>query len=368
MNLTNVNYMFSQQYQSRYLAGYLAGQMMALNTTNSEGSVCFVIYAFDPLCLVDVNGFRYGLDMAGYTKPLLTYTIVSNNLAYEANWIGGEFASMGCTMFSTNIDSVNAQIQLENAGAYVIGNLIDNRLYEVGNAGGDNVLTSSVLSWSAVYADLINHAFNQTLIDKEELDGLEVGATYLAPFSPYVPNSVRKSVAEETARVLVEDPTSYIFKGPVYDNSVPPILKVPPGEVPTMDELYTTDWLAQGIEEVELQLVPPHYNGHELPEGLIIFTYVLVALILMLLVAVAYWVWKQRNHTVIKFAQPPFLITLLVGAAVGLSTIIPLASVTIEVTDEMAYTLGTSGVESLTSHWAGTIHNSLHFSNFTNFG
>merc|ERR1719197_162365 len=119
------------------------------------------------------------------------------------------------------------------------------------------------------------------------------------------------------------------------------------------------DWYMKGVEEIDTPIEYPVFDGRDLPPGLIIATYVFTALVLVTHASLGVWVYKKRDHPVMKFAQPSFLIIILVGASFGLSALIPFANMHISVSDEEAYNLGEEGIQALSSRSADAACQSL---------
>jgi len=79
-------------------------------------------------------------------------------------------------------------------------------------------------------------------------------------------------------------------------------------------------------------------------------------------------VTQHRNHPLLKISQPVFLLIILLGASIGLSSIISFVSMHISISSQQAYNIGKAGIESLSSSSANAACQSLGWLLITGFG
>jgi hypothetical protein len=288
------------------------------------------------------------------------YTIVTHNIEYESNWATKNFVKNKCRLLVTNVDTLEAQRVAVAEGLYVIGSNVDSRL-EL----GDLILTSPVVKWSELYAMTLDQAFNNTLHHITEFEGYEDDTVFLSDYSPFVTQDIRIKVSDERDRMLKEGPMNYIFKGPVNDNTGKEV--IPPDVVPTIEQLYSMNWTIENVVSFDWTMQYPKHNDNNLSPGLLDTTYAFMGTIYLLVLVLGIWTVYNREHPVIKFAQPIFLLVLLLGILIGITTVFPL-SFQIPVSDEEAYTLGQTGIEDIRDREVDLACQSLGWLLITGYG
>ena len=138
--------------------------------------------------------------------------------------------------------------------------------------------------------------------------------------------------------------------------------------VPNMTQLYTMGWYIEGTEQVLTPIPPPTFNDQDLKPGLVTATYVIIPFILFCHFLLGVWVTQHRNHPLLKISQPVFLLIILLGASIGLSSIISFVSMHISISSQQAYNIGKAGIESLSSSSANAACQSLGWLLITGFG
>lgn len=354
----DLSFMWAHVYQARYLSGFLAGLMFK---DRPSAKICYLKANDFNISTLDANAFVYGLRKANFANEVYSYTIKSNNVAYESNWAAKEFIKFGCSLFVTNVDSLEGPKVVVREGVYVIGSNVDTRL----SLSNDLVLTSAITSWDEMYKRILNTAFNNSLNSIVEFDGYEENAVTLTDFSPFVTNNIRELVNAELKILLDVGPKNRIFVGPVYDNKGK--LRIYDETLPSMASVYGMDWTIANVTNLDWKLVYPVHDDNRISNAVMYFFYVLLSIIYAAVCALALWVYLKREHPVIKFAQPVFIYFLLLGILVGISTILPL-TYQIPVSDEQAYTLGAENINTLSDPWVDEACQSLGWLMITGYG
>lgn len=305
--------------------------------------LCYCSYDNSFYSSLEVNSFKYGLVKGGYDGTLLLYTLLGRNVKYESQWIAANIFVTKCDLVATNVDNYELLQVLHKHKIYIIGTQMETR---TNISLGDYVLTAAAFNWSQLYTLAFDKAFNKSLGGLTAYAGYESGAVYLAEFSPFIEQDVRDAFDIEETQMNIIGAMNHIFKGPVYDNQVPPTMRIAPNQTPNVQELYSMNWTISGVELDYTVLKPPNYDDKSLPVSIVNATYVLVSLFDVVVVVLMCWVYFNRSHEVIENAQPLFLYMVLLGSAVGMSTVIPLSQ-QIKITADDAYRLGKVGIEAL---------------------
>jgi hypothetical protein len=117
-------------------------------------------------------------------------------------------------------------------------------------------------------------------------------------------------------------------------------VRVPAGVCMSELELYSITWdMNNTVFEGVYTVSPPPFNDNNVKEGFVIAALFFMSFAYVLIIGCLVWIYYRRDHPVVKFAQPRFLIWVLIGCFIGISTIYPLG-VTKHISDEMAYELG----------------------------
>ena len=224
------NYM-GKMYQSKYLAGIIAGKM------STTGKIGYVAPFPIPEVVRLVNAFTLG---AQTINPDATVQVLWTNSWFDPvheKEAANTMIADGCDVITQGADSAGPQEAAEAAGVYSLGYDSDMSMF-----APTAHLTAPVWHWGVYYKDVATKVHNGTWTNEPIWWDMGTGITGLSPYNDAVPQELRDHVAKVKAEVLTDDT---IFSGPIYDQAG--ILRVKKGEKLTDGEKLSFDWFVKGV-------------------------------------------------------------------------------------------------------------------------
>lgn len=225
------NYM-GKMYQSKYLAGIVAGKM---TKTNKLGYVApFPI----PEVVRLINAYTLG---AQSVNPDITVQVLWTNSWFDPvheKEAANTMIADGCDIITQGTDSAGPQEAAEAAGIYSIGYDSDMSMF-----APKAHLTAPVWYWAVYYKDVATKVYNKTWTNEPIWWDMGTGITGLSPYSKAVPQDLKDLVGKVEAEILTNDT---IFTGPLYDNEG--TLRVEKDASLTDGEKLSIQWFVKGVK------------------------------------------------------------------------------------------------------------------------
>jgi basic membrane protein A len=215
---------------------YLSG--MAAGAATKSGTIGYIVPFPIPEVIRHANAFALGAQA--------THPGAKVRLVWTKSW------------FSPPTEKKAAQ-SLHSAGADVIGQNVDSpaagqyaESVKVPWVGYDSNakkfaprswLTAAVYDWGPYYAKRISAAMNGTWKTGFYYGTMKDGLVKLAPFGPGVSAKTKAAIAAKQKGL--KSGAFYEFAGPLKDQSGK--VRVPKGKKLTVQDLYSMDWLVQGV-------------------------------------------------------------------------------------------------------------------------
>lgn len=239
----NLGTYWANNFEAMYLAGIAAG---ATTKTNQLG----FITAFPvPNILASVNAFHLG---ARSVNPNVT-----TKLVIDESWVDPAkestatraLAASGVDVVTMIVDSPITIVQTAEAlGIYVIG-FHSAALQEL---APNRWLTGVAYTWGNYYTNVVQQIRAGQWQSAHVRGGIESDMLRLAPFGPAVSEDAKtRIVAARTDIIRGQLP---IFQGPLLDNQG--VERIPSGKVGGLELLDTTDWLVEGVSNLDVASIP----------------------------------------------------------------------------------------------------------------
>ncbi len=229
----NLSTIFGRMYQPRYLSGLVAGKM---TKTNKIGYVA----AFPiPEVIRGINAFTLGVRAV---NPSATVQVVWTQTWFDPvkeKEAAVALLDAGCDIIAQHQDTTEPQKAAQERGALSIGYDSD-----MASFVGDTVLTSPVWNWGPKYIQIARAIMDGTYKSESYWGSMKEGITNLAPFSPRVPDDVKKLV-EEKKQAILSGQTD-VFCGPI--NGQDGTLAIPAGVCMKDEDMLSMDWFVEGVK------------------------------------------------------------------------------------------------------------------------
>jgi len=229
----NVSVYNSRFHEGRAVLGTIAGMMSKTGTLGYLGSYKV------PEVVLGVNSF---LLAAQKKNPDATLKLVFIDSWFDPPKEAAAtetLLNLGADVVTTHTDSPAALQILEQRGLYGFGQGADMSAFAP-NAH----LTAIEDIWGPYYILRAQAMLDGTWTSSNTWDGMVDGTVVVSPYNKNVPADVAAEADKIKAGYM--DGSFDIFTGPIYDNEGN--LKVAEGEVMTLDQLATIDWLVKGVE------------------------------------------------------------------------------------------------------------------------
>ncbi len=227
----STNY-FGKMYQTKYMAGVVAGTM------SKNGKLGYVSPFPIPEIVRHINAFTLG---AQSVNPDATVQVVWTNSWFDPvleKEAANTMIADGCDVITQGTDSAGPQEAAEVAGIYSIGNDSD-MSFMAPNAQ----LTSAIWNWGVYYKDIATKIHENKWTNEGVWWGLDSGITSLSKFLEIVPEELIAKLATIKDEIIAND---VIFAGPLYDNNGE--LKVKAGEALNDGEKLGIQWFVKGVK------------------------------------------------------------------------------------------------------------------------
>ena len=209
--LSNLSNAFTKVYESRYVAGVVAG--MKLKELIDDGKLTKDNYKGDNVKIGYVGAFNFAEVMSGYTAFYLGVKSIVNNVEMDVHFTdswydfdkekaaAAKLVESGCVIISQHADSAGAPTAVEeafNAGkvAYCVG-------YNVSmlNVAPNSALTSATNVWSAYYKYAFATAINGGDIASNWSAGYKEGAVKITELGSACAEGTQAKVDEVIAKL-----------------------------------------------------------------------------------------------------------------------------------------------------------------------
>ncbi|MDP8269710.1 MAG: BMP family ABC transporter substrate-binding protein [Candidatus Tenebribacter davisii] len=225
------NYM-GRMYQSKYLAGIVAGNM------SKSGKLGYVAPFPIPEVVRLINAYTLG---AKSVNPDATVQVLWTNSWFDPvheKEAANTMIADGCDIITQGTDSAGPQEAAQAAGVYSIGYDSDMSMF-----APKAHLTAPIWHWGIYYKDVATKVHEGTWTNEPVWWDMGTGITGLAPYNEVVPQEVRDQVAEVKASIIADD---QIFTGPLYDNMGKK--RVEDGVALTDGEKLSIQWFVKGVK------------------------------------------------------------------------------------------------------------------------
>ena len=229
----NVGTYFGRMYQARYLSGLVAGSMTKKNVIGYVGAYPI------PEVIRGINAFTLGVRKANPKAEVRVIWIFSWLDPGKEKEAAKALIDAGADVLGMHADTGAAPQAAEEAGIYVVGYNND-----MSNYAPTKHLTAPIWNWGIVYRDTIRQVVEGTWKSEQVWLGLKEGMVDLAPYGKDVPDSVKKLVEDEKAKILAGGWD--VFHGPVKDQAG--AVKVPGGTAMTDAEMLSMNWFVEGVK------------------------------------------------------------------------------------------------------------------------
>jgi basic membrane protein A len=228
----NVGTYFGRMYQTKYLAGLVAGSV------SKTGKMGYVAPHPIPEVIRHINAFALGVREA---NPKATVHVVWTNSWFDPakeKEAANALIDAGADVISTGADSAAPLQAAEARGKYAIGYDSDSR-----KMAPKAFLTAPLWDWTVVYRDVVQKVKDGTWTSGDFWGGMETGVILLAPLSDLVPQEVKDRVAARTEEIKAGK--YVVFTGPLKRQDGAEAVAA--GQVPSDAELLSMKWFVEGV-------------------------------------------------------------------------------------------------------------------------
>lgn len=228
----NFKNFFGRMYQSRYLAGIVAGLMTKRNRIG-------YVAAFSlPECIRGINAFTLGVKSV---NKIARVEVVWTKTWYDPGLEEAgakELLDKRCDIIAQHQDTPACQIAAEKAGALAIGYNMPSR-----NAAPGAYLTSCYFNWDKFILKDVDDIRKGNRTNEPWWGGLESRVVDLDQLSDLCYPWIKDRV--DAARKSIVDGNFKVFEGPVYDQKG--TLRVREGEILSDEEIWNMNWFVDGV-------------------------------------------------------------------------------------------------------------------------
>lgn len=220
-------------YEGRYVIGVIAGLMTKTNTIGYVGAVPI------PEVVRGINAFTQGLRSV---NPDATVKVIWVNAWYDPGKereAAETLVAQGADILTQHTDSPAPVQVASEKGIYAFGQATDMHQF-----GPEAHLTAIVDDWSGYYVERARAAVEGTWESTDTWGGLASGMVAISAYNDLIPADV--VAAAEQARKAIEAGTLHPLAGPLKNQAGE--IVIPAGEVPTDEQLLSTDWFVEGVQ------------------------------------------------------------------------------------------------------------------------
>ena len=215
---------------------YLSG--MAAGAATKNGTIGYVVPFPIPEVIRHANAFALG---AQATHPGAKVRLVWTNSWFDPakeKKAAESLHTAGADVIGQNVDSPAAGQYAESAGLPWVGYDANAQKF-----APTSWLTAALYDWGPYYLRRAKAAMDGTWKSGFYYGSIKDGFTKLAPFGPGVSAATKTTIAKKLQ--ALRSGTFYEFSGPLYDQKG--ALKVAKGKRPTINDLYSMNWLVKGV-------------------------------------------------------------------------------------------------------------------------
>ena len=220
--------------QSAFLVGMAAGSLTA------SGTLAYVLPVREPETIRILNGFTLG---ARALRPDLNVVVAATGTWWDPEReraVGAQLVEAGADVLATGCTSPGTAMLAAELAIPWCGQDAD-RLAHF----GDVWVSAPCASWSSYACRRVGEFLEGRWASEEHYGSIADGFCDIAPLGHRVESDTRRRVMEARSRLV--DGSIEVFAGPVRD--VEGRVRVREGEVPSVSDLLTMDWLVEGVRE-----------------------------------------------------------------------------------------------------------------------
>jgi basic membrane lipoprotein Med (substrate-binding protein (PBP1-ABC) superfamily) len=240
-----------EKNQSEYFGAaedtiYLSG--MAAGAATKKGVVGYVAAYGIPEVVRHINAFTLGVQA---THPGAKVRIVWTNSWFsppKETAAAKALVAAGADVLGQNVDSPATGVVAEKAGIPWVGYDSDASKF-----APKQWLTASVYNWGKYYVKRVGQAMNGTWKPGFYYGTIKDGFTKLAPYGPSVSAKTKALIAAK--QNAIESGKFNEFCGVVKDQSGK--VQIPKGKCASIKDLYSMQWLVQGVIGSVSHVPPP---------------------------------------------------------------------------------------------------------------
>jgi basic membrane protein A len=228
----NLSEYFGAGEDTIYLSGMAAGAAIKCDT------IGYVVAFPIPEVIRHANAFALG---AQTTHPGVKVKLVWTNSWFDPakeKKAAESLHNAGACALGQNVDSPATGQFAESAGIPWVG--YDSNAQKF---APKSWLTAAVYDWGPYYVRRIKAAMDGTWKPGFYYGGVKDGFTKLAPYGPSVSAATKAAIAKKLEALKAG--TFNVFAGPLFDQKGK--LRVPKGKAPTVNDLYSMNWLVKGV-------------------------------------------------------------------------------------------------------------------------
>lgn len=208
--LANMHNGFNAIYESRYVAGVVAG--LKLNEMIESGKI-----TKDKAKIGYVGAYPYAEVVSGYTSFYLgaksVCPTVTMDVQYTNSWadmagekeVATQLIANGAVLISQHADTTGAPTACEAKGVPCVGYNVD-----MTSVAPNTALTSAAMNWGPYYTYVVKSVMDGTTIDTDWCQGLKDGAVLITPLNDKV---IAKGTADKVKEVedAIKAGTLHVF-------------------------------------------------------------------------------------------------------------------------------------------------------------
>ncbi|MCR4743313.1 MAG: BMP family ABC transporter substrate-binding protein [Treponema sp.] len=232
-NTNNLGSYFGKIYQSRYLAGMVAG----LHTKSNQ--IGYVAAFPIPECIRGINAFTLG---AQAVNPQVQVKVRWSNTWYNPSLekeIALELIDSGCDVMTQHQNSTATLVASEERGVYCLG-----YSYSSSVDAPKTYLTAPIFNWAIYYTSAVNGIMDGVYQPEFYWGDISTCLVGLDKFTLNCKAGTSEIVNPVMSKLM--NNAFEPFTGPLYDQSG--ILKVEEGQVMTREDIWSMSWFVQGVD------------------------------------------------------------------------------------------------------------------------
>lgn len=229
----NLSSAYARMYQLRYLTGIIAGHI------SKSGQIGYVGSYRVPQIIRGLNAFALGVRKVNpEARVYVAWLHDWSNFGMEQTH-AMRLSSLGCDVMSIHTDTTAVAQWCERNKVPFIGYHVNMLQF-----APHMFVTAPMWNWSEVLPRFYQQVLDDNFVAEVYFPDLSSGAIGMAPMGPGAPPALADLFKEEYDRLHWRDD---VFLGPIRNNQG--IVKIPEGRHASDEELWSMDWLVEGVEE-----------------------------------------------------------------------------------------------------------------------